>query len=928
MARRIESFLRGWRCAGATAFCFVVFAACPVRAEFLMGTIAPSEPIETIKVTLSVGRSGEALAEAVDLHLGLGFPLRLYPLGGDSREPAFAAFPDSSTLADGVHALAPGESATFEFSAAESDMNDADVLRSSRELLRDLTVGDVQKIGFASLGQSAWVLNGYAIEINGKPFASHTAMRGQPRQNQLALQAALQQAVADLGFAAQQAADLENLVASGLATEDERDELAKHQGEVARLAANINTFSARVAGALPWFTETNRDFEPAPLANAVAEPLEITLTTRDGDDSGSRNPLYLWANGRKYALTSEDDPLLGRAAEQSFSISAAELRANPLPTKRMAFSTRGDDGQESVYEADVVRVGLGMVASDLPAATVPDRARVDRLVVTSGDRLIFDSESADFERQSLQAVRFTPPAHRDANGQILVDGGLPREVTHWLSGTLAGADLLAQAEPPAETLPPVAPPAAPGNAAFGPFGASPFGGLGSAFGPRLPFLPARLNAPRRRRPAGAGGNQPLALNIVLPTLGTPSAANAPTPPVTPTPAPAAPVLSNIRVNPSIAILRDGDQATVQWQVSGNAANVASYRVDLFGVLPHKNPPLLNTPLATQSNITPKTSATGGGSQSLTARPPAIQVSNIQSQLTGAEASYLFVQPKVTALSSNGTALVSSFGSILPLFPAQCPIPYPAALLPGQLVANGQPVNRALVPPPSFQVMPAGAPPLPWRSCPSADPQSSSTAWPLWAEQDSHFALTFASYLGLNVLPAYNAAVRPANNGERIGLQYENAVLLPANLPTAAKGWRLVAHVGFLGGTATNATALVQTRVNLFVRPADVTPFFTMQTPQPLAFTKLSSNGAPAPCLLIDMPIRFDLMAGNNLAASPHDASKYAITSFVRGNQGYRLLGRTAAGPLVAMTVNFMIAQQSTNTADAVCLFGLRVVPDN
>jgi hypothetical protein len=432
-------------------------------------------------------------------------------------------------------------------------------------------------------------------------------------------------------------------------------------------------------------------------------------------------------------------------------------------------------------------------------------------------------------------------------------------------------------------------------------------------------------APRKKKP-GASNTTPAS---TTPSAGgtTPVAGNGSGPaaprPVVPTPAPAAPVLAAIKVNPAIPILRDGDAANVTWTVSGPTASVASYRVDLFGVLPHKNPPLINTPLATLSNVPP-----GSGTQ--LARMPAIQVSKISGQLPGASAQYLYVQPKVTALASNGTAIVSGFGSILPLFPASTPSPYPASLLPGQLVANGLPVAAA-APPPAFQILPAGAAPLPWKSSPALDPQTVSTSWPLNGEQDSSFALTFASYVppgSVTPLPAYNAAVRPATNNERIVIQYEGAVPLPSSLPTAAKGYRLVGHVAFLGGPSP-ANALVQTRINAFARPAAATPFFTMQTPAPISYAKFSSGTTPAPCLLIDMPVRFDLMKSNTLASSPHDTSKYQITSFVTaGPTGFSSVGNAGGGALVYLQCTFMIAQQSTTTTDAVGVFGLRLVPDN
>ena len=63
------------------------------RTPFEKGSLPPDEPVESIKITLGIGPGGTALSEPVDVHLGLGFPFRLFPLGGTRREPSFAAFP-------------------------------------------------------------------------------------------------------------------------------------------------------------------------------------------------------------------------------------------------------------------------------------------------------------------------------------------------------------------------------------------------------------------------------------------------------------------------------------------------------------------------------------------------------------------------------------------------------------------------------------------------------------------------------------------------------------------------------------------------------------------------------------------------------------------------------------------------------------------
>ncbi|HEY1048461.1 MAG TPA: hypothetical protein VGE39_01845, partial [Prosthecobacter sp.] len=98
------------------------------QTPFEMGALPADEPVETIKITLGVGTEGAALTEAVDVHLGLGFPLRLYPLGGIKREPSFGAFPYKSSLEGMATTIEPGQMATFEFSAKE-DTTGLDALK-------------------------------------------------------------------------------------------------------------------------------------------------------------------------------------------------------------------------------------------------------------------------------------------------------------------------------------------------------------------------------------------------------------------------------------------------------------------------------------------------------------------------------------------------------------------------------------------------------------------------------------------------------------------------------------------------------------------------------------------------------------------------------------------------------------------------------
>ena len=880
---------------GALALaCLAVSANALNGGEFRMGRIAGADPPASIKVTITAGAQGEALDEPVDLHLGFGFPLRLYPLGGAAREPAFAAYAQKSSLPAGVHALQPGQSATFEFSAAPPDPNDADVLLTTPELLRDLRVRDVQRIGFASPGKSAWVLADYQIEINGRLFASHRNLNADCAALRRAIQAELQTSSVDYEFAAQEAADLAAIEASGLASDAEAARSRALRTSLGESSERLTAAALRAGGALPWYSESHEAFQPADIRGAKIRTLEVGLTTQDGGKTGSHNPMYLWADGHKYLLTSEVDPLADGRQVQTFEISSADLEANPLTRRRLT------------------EIGIGMIGNDEPQGREPDRAKLRRVTVVADGVPLYDSRKTADDHATLMKLAFIPAAHRDDSNRIRKNDVTAEETTLWRSQALLpeGSGPLEEDPEDVPAEPSVLNDVPPAD---------------SSTPPLIVYWDGdddQPSTPRRRKRKRRPGTP--VTTIFLPT---PAPAGSARPrPITSQPGPKAPVLTNIRINPAVPILRDGDQATVTWQVSGDTSKVNRYRVDLFGVLPHKAVPLIGTPLSTQRGIAPLAAPSRGGSRTLQARPPAIRVSAIRSQLSGAEASYLYVQPKVTALKADGTVLVSGFGSILPLFPAGYTSPPAAVVLPGALILPGGFASRT--PPPSFQILPAAGAPGAWTTSTTADPAARSTAWTLPGEQDVIPALTFASYVASPpavALPAYGAAVRPANNGERIAVQYEGVLPLPGSLPSPTRGWRVVGHVCFLGGK-TPATAFVQSRVNLSVRPPAPSTYFTMQTPVPMTYAKYSRGTTPAPALLIDMPLRFDLMASGNTAGSNHDASKYSITSFVpAGANGFQ---GTAAGGRAFVSVTLMIGLQATDPTDAVGVFGLRLVPDN
>ncbi len=1045
------------------------------KVGFRMGSVPPDEPITSIKVTLAVGGDGAELNEPVDLHLGVGFPLRLYPLGTDERAPSFAAFPQKSSLERGTNVVAPGGRAVFEFNAQAGEPG-ADELLTTPQLLADLKAGDLRQIGFASPARSAWVLDGYEIEVNGKLFAANDSVAHDAAGSRTGLRESMRKLQPEHEQLAMQAADLAAYVATGLAGDADKEDLRKKQEALAKSAPPINALAARLAGAAPWYEEKNEAFKPTPAAGTPLKNVEVTLVAGGGDRPGSRNPVYLWAGGLKYLLTSEADPLADASDPQTFALSEDDLARSPLTKERLA------------------TIGIGMLGNDQRFSRTPDRAKLERIVVKGDGETLYDSETKPGDRQTLSGIWLQPPAHRDENDALVVDAATPTEPYLWKSGTtlpaaeLAKADALDESKPepapveplallpdgslptagalnvpdaavpttgatspgansgtpsdpsstpsgtsptgtdtaggakpygtdsygstpeggtpygssPSESSPyggtpygtttygsspygtsPFSPPVrrlgqgleylsplvtplffGGGNSYGGPYGnpygsfGNPYGGGGSRFGgnpyggpnafgntPNLAFVPGVFV------PAGA----------VTPTSGTQTgggpAANPvngganPAPPAVP--APAAPSITNVQVSPNIGMVRDGDAVPVTWQVVGDASKVTSYRVDLFGVLPHLSQPLLSQPLATVPNVNPPAVAAAGSAQPMNAVTPAIKAANARlngAALTPAQNTYLYVQPKVTALSSDGSNLASAFGPLVPLYFAGTPQTV-FAITPGNQWPFGLPS------PPSFMRIIAGKN-QPWQSYAGFnDPQTASTAWWPVANMASHSAQIFTAGLGTpGALPShYNVVARPAGNGEIVTVLFEGWVSLPntittpggANLPA---GLRAVAHVGFVGGSATAAdVANVQSAAEVDFAGPKVNVLqstcFSMTTQNPLVLNRTAGAG-PSPMLLIDMPLRFDKMSAANPTVqsdtSYFDSARYTVDTWIPqayqngprritiiNNPGPPATNITITPPAnsVYVRLTYMIQLNAADPNTAVGIFGVRLVPD-
>lgn len=829
------------------------------RTPFEKGLLPPDEAVDSIKITLGIGAGGTALSEPVDVHLGLGFPLRLYPLGGVRREPSFAAFPHKSSLEGRADSIQPGQMATFEFSA-KGDDGGLDALRTSQQLLADVKCGDLQRIGFASQGRSDWVLAGYRIEVNGKLFAANGLVDARAQEKLSSSRASLMQLLPEY----EAKTNATNL------TDDQKAELKTEH-------ALVRALSGRVVGAVPWFEESYDSLNPAPPVGTKVENLRITLTGGKGPQQGTRNPVYLVAGARKFLLSSEMDPLRDANEPQLFDLAAFELAMNPL-TKEVLSAP-----------------GVGIIGSGAPTNKIPDRAQLQSVKIETEGQVIYDSEKQPDDQKTLPALWLTPAAYYNEAGDLMRPTSTAAEVPVWKSGmTLPeGSPAALPPEPPplvnVPPIPPLPPP------------------------PLLP--PVRTILPGGLPPPGGGGLLPL-LNALAQLLF-------------PLPPPAAPLISGVRIAPGTAIVCDGDAVTVKWNVGGNTSNITSWRVDLFAVLPHKAAPLLITPLATKI---------GGFPGFTSVVMPPINRAAIAGLLTAgsAEALYLYVQPRVTALGPLGNVLTAANGSLLPLFPA------------GTTTANVGLKRGGILPPfglgnapaPSFQVTPAVTPPfLKWQGMALADPLAIRNAWSLTAEHGSHFGLLFASHEnipGAVTLPAWSTAARPTGNGsELITMRFEGSVPIPA----AASGLRAVAYIAFVGGSSPASKAQVLARAelssgpirrntagNVMPLPWGAQPFFTLQTTSSVPAAPL---GKAQPLLLVDMPLRFDRMAANNFVGYPLDPVNGASYSFAGPPAFNPAAYAVQAGTgTMYVTLTYMVTLNTTDATDAVGVLGVRLVPDN
>ena len=379
-----------------------------IAVGFKQGSLSSDTPIEKVTVRLQVAKDSGPLVETVALHLGTGFPFRLYPLGSVERSPEVAAFPQRSSLRANQHRIDEGQIAEFEFQA-NPEKDGMDILKSSPALLQGLTVGDLSSIGIASRGESDWVLGGYEVLVNGQLLASHGELNFDVAKSGQAIEEELHDLLPKITELEAEIAELQGYVDVGQAeAADERD-LKNLKDELKKISASSLPLASQLAGTRPIFRESS--FTPNRKPKFVPKEVTLKMVTADENQPGSQNPLYLTVGAKKLPITSSANPL---AAGQ-----VQEFRIRP-------------DGD--IEKAFFQEPGIGMLASERRTGQVPDRANVQRLVVVADGETLYDSEQDPIDRSNLQKFWLIPPVHQTTGGETLVNTVSDIEVTNWRPG--------------------------------------------------------------------------------------------------------------------------------------------------------------------------------------------------------------------------------------------------------------------------------------------------------------------------------------------------------------------------------------------------------------------------------------------------------------------------------------------------------------
>lgn len=399
-------------------------------------TLQAGNEVQSLTVKLDVG-AGEAVQEPIYLDLGLGFPLWLVS-GGSPPPVLFGAVPQQTTASGQLPA---NSSTTFKFLAAGAPGQD--VLTTTPQLLSGVKVGDIRRVGFASLAQQDWELAGFEIQVNGQTFHSAKGLKIRPKQLQ-------EEALKKLGAlnqkgapADQERADLRDLIQTGLASDSEKARLKEieQQTPTGPATAEKTRLERQLRGQSPWYVETvppapasaataagagnlfdlltPRAHAAAPAATSVPRSVRVTVVTAAHDKSNTSNYVYVLAGSHKYLIGGPQFPLTSANGPQAFDL---DLMAGPLEP------------------SDLSGWGLGMLAPPVPRGKDPERWHPRRVQVEVDGKTVYDSEENAADRQTLAAIRLVPPRQLDLDGTVVKNPSNSRELYVWHAGKATGFD--------------------------------------------------------------------------------------------------------------------------------------------------------------------------------------------------------------------------------------------------------------------------------------------------------------------------------------------------------------------------------------------------------------------------------------------------------------------------------------------------------
>ena len=787
----------------ASACCFWSLMSCwLVAAEFQLGdALEPSDTIQRMTVSVTIGSDGGDLCEPVALDLGLGFPFWLHPLGREATDIIpFGAVPTESSA---EQTLPAGGSATFTFTL-DGDTA-VDRFRTSAQLLQGVQISDIARIGFIGAGQNDWTLQSYEIRINDKLFAS----ADQINQRSLQQLENVRFEIADLNLQlaplTSKRDDLHALAEAQLATEADLQTLAELDKQLRPLRHRLRWLNGQVAGQYPWYME--EAFDPSWRAESSVESVSITLLTASHPGADTRNSIYFRTGGHKFLLADWDDPLTPTAAPQTFEL---DLLSGPLS----AADFRGNF--------------LGTLASAQPYGKTPDRWHPLRLIVAVNDVVTYDSEDYPFDRKSLDTIRLIPPAHLDNAGQLVLNNNRSlREIYVWESGKALGLDPIdGSALPVPEPDAPNAPQPEPGLSDDGPSDGeegenfAPFPGEGPQSGWDEGWLPGESIPDWPWQPGGLGGWLGLP-DWTLPGGGGGGSGGgggngAKPPPVGPTFA-----LQNVRVTSG---WKTSDPFVIEWDVSGDENEIKEYRVSLHEFRPDA-PPYFGLELAS-TNV-----GLGARTASLTIAGP----------ITGVH----YVLPKVTALPSGQTLnLYFEWGPARPVFPPQAdPVKHRPHLFPltYTYVSNANPNV------PQSDIISLGS-----------EPPHGRGVW-TFGRQQSHIDFEFDDP---SAGGGWNIALRPDANDQQLEFGTVNAFIV-VGPPLPSQKYRFLTHAGFINGKDAANTAQVSlpyTLTRVFPPPQ----LSMLGVMSPVTVTNPAS-GPPQPMKAVEFEINMaNMMPGGYL----------------------------------------------------------------